>query len=617
MNKKEKKINIFNKINDTYLKYPKDKMIHELFEEQVMKTPARTALICEKEKINYEDLNKKANKLAHYLIDNGVQQGSIIGLIINPSIEMIISILAVLKVGATYLPIDITNTKERISQMINDSNVFCVLTKSKIYKEFNLSVKFIDVDGEKSYSTNDLNISIPQLSESIAYIVFTSGSTGKPKGVMISHKSIVNLIFGINKSINITENKRILSHTSIAFDIFILETLLPLCLGLEVLMVPNKLQKNPKLLATIIREEEIDIIQITPSQMSMFISCQEGRESLQTTFLKKILVGGESFPNYLLNELKKLTTAKIYNMYGPSETTVWSTYHEVTDEETLSIGKPIANTRIYILDKNNVELKAGEPGELCIAGDGLAVGYLNNEELTSYKFINHPSMINERLYKTGDIVKINNEGNIDYLGRLDNQIKLKGHRIELEEIESLILSTNIVKEVIVVTKETMNNGTFLIAYITNNTTVNVNKLKDILSLIIPEYMIPSKIIQIDSFPLNINGKADRIALSKLSIPTTESFVDYDLLANHNPILIGIKEILKDEFEEYINVSIEVLDINATFDTFGIDSLNFIKMIVLIEEKFDITFDDEMLDYNISGTLNKLTNIVEELKGRII
>lgn len=346
----DEKKKILYDFNNTSADYPRDKTITQLFEEQVEKTPDNIAVVFEDQKLTYRELNQRANSLANYLRSQKIGRNDIVGIMVNRSLEMIISILAVLKSGACYIPIDPEYPQDRIEYMLNNSNAKLLLTFKRLENKVTFDNKlFVELDNELYNSNKDnlININEP---DDLAYIIYTSGSTGKPKGVMLKHNNINNFIQGMCNVVDFNSRKTIVSVTTISFDIFVLESLLPLEKGLKIVIANENEQNDARSFNSLCLENNVNIIQTTPSRFQVLISNSNELNYLEG--ITDILVGGESFPKMLLEKLQQLTKANIYNVYGPTETTVWSTVKNLTDETSITIGKPIANTRCYILDNN-------------------------------------------------------------------------------------------------------------------------------------------------------------------------------------------------------------------------------------------------------------------------
>lgn len=346
----DEKKKILYDFNNTSADYPRDKTITQLFEEQVEKTPDNIAVVFENQKLTYRELNERANSLANYLRSQKIGRNDIVGIMVNRSLEMIISILAVLKSGACYIPIDPEYPQDRIEYMLNNSNAKLLLTFKRLKNKVTFDNKlFVELDNELYNSNKDnlININEP---DDLAYIIYTSGSTGKPKGVMLKHSNINNFIQGMCNVVDFNSEKTIVSVTTISFDIFVLESLLPLQRGLKIVVATENEQNDIRLFNALCLKNNVNIIQTTPSRFQVLISNLNELDYLEG--ITDILVGGESFPKMLLGKLQQLTKSNIYNVYGPTETTVWSTVKNLTDETSITIGKPISNTRCYILDNN-------------------------------------------------------------------------------------------------------------------------------------------------------------------------------------------------------------------------------------------------------------------------
>jgi amino acid adenylation domain-containing protein len=481
--------------------------IYSFFQVQTTKMPNYIAIRFKNEEITYKDLSDKVNCLSRVLKSIGLTRNSIVGIMVNRGIEMLIGILAILKVGGAYLPVDPDYPDERINYMLEDSNTKTILTQRIFSEKIKYSCEKILFDDTIIDSEIDNNIEDNSNPDDLAYVIYTSGSTGKPKGVMIEHKSVINFFNGVVNLIDFTEGKKILALTTISFDIFVLETLLALTRGLTIVLADENEQRNPKLLSELIINNDIEMLQMTPSRMQLLVNHDRDLKCLRN--LKEIMIGGETFPQVLFENIKKYTNAKIYNMYGPTETTVWSTVSDLTMKNSIDIGKPITNTQIYIVDENNNIVPKGFEGELCIGGAGLARGYLKRPKLTADKFISNPFVPGERIYKTGDLARWLPDGNIEYLGRMDNQVKIRGYRVELGEIESHLLKYKSIKQAVVTANNGKENVAYLCAFFTTDEEMEISDLRNYLSESLPDYMVPSYFIRLDSLPQTPNGKVDR------------------------------------------------------------------------------------------------------------
>ena len=471
----EKKI-LTSDFNKTELKYDSKETVIRLFEKQAEKTPEKIALICNHKKLTYKMLNEKANMLAKDMIDKGIKQHDIVGIMLNRSPEMIIGLIAILKCGATYLPIDPEYPEDRVSYMLENSESKFVLVNHNTEKYISENCNKINVEKIENNNIENINLKINE--NTLVYLIYTSGSTGKPKGVRVTNKNLNNFIKGMKKIIDFNPNKTIVSVTTICFDIFGLEMWCSLTSGLT-LVVANEVEQNtPALLNKLCIENKVNMIQTTPSRYSVVFEDKNNLKFLQN--VTEILIGGEAINAKILANIKENTKAKIFNMYGPTETTIWSTVKELTNTDQITIGKPIANTQCYILNKNHKLLPFNVPGELYIGGDGVSNGYLKREDLNEEKFIKSPFEEGRKIYNTNDLAYYQKNGEIVHLGRTDFQVKIRGFRVELGEIENAIEKNENISQAVVIKRKLQNGHDALIAYYTNNNTNIglVNELKE-------------------------------------------------------------------------------------------------------------------------------------------
>ena len=509
---KREKTNILYNFNKTELLYDKTKTISQLFEEQVKKTPSKTAIVFENKKLTYSELNEKSNQLANYLRGLDINPNNIIGIMLPRSLELMVAILGVLKSGACYIPIDPTYPEQRIEYMLNNSHAKYLITTDELYNIIDFENK-INISAEEIYMQNDKNLHNINNPEDLAYVIYTSGSTGLPKGVMLNHKNVTNLAVASNKSIDFLKDnckyKNMVSVTTISFDIFVFETLICLQKGLKIVIANEDEQRIPTLLDKVIEKNDIQLIQTTPSIMQILLDNIQDMPHLSN--LQYVNLIGEPLSLRLRNHLLELNLKKIYNEYGPTETTVFSSLSDVTKCKDIHIGKPIANTQMYILDSNLSPLPIGVAGELYIAGDGVGNGYIGKADVTAKAYINNPFLPNSIMYKTGDLCKYDKNGNIYCMGRLDNQIKIRGLRIELEEIENKIMEFPNIKKAKVI-KQTIGVREIISAYYISTKKIKPAELRRHLYNSLPKYMIPSYFTALDDFPYTPNGKVDKNAL---------------------------------------------------------------------------------------------------------
>lgn len=592
---------LLNKVNDTYLECPETETLTTLFEKQVVKFPNDIALVFNDSHLTYEELNKKANSLARHLRNLGIHRNDIIGIMLPRSLELIISMLAVLKSGATYIPIDPMYPHSRIEYMLNNSNARFLLTSRTIKNPVGFANKiFVELSNDNIYCLSNKNLKNINKPMDSSYIIYTSGSTGLPKGVVLNHKALVNLTYYLNGYVDFFNGtsycKNILSVTTASFDIFIFETLISLQKGLKVILADEEAQRVPSQLNNLIKSEQAEIIQMTPSRMQFLIDNKN--EIPLISKLKYVVLAGEPLPISLLKSLKHLGIKKVYNGYGPSETTVFSTFTDVTKYRKMTIGKPLCNTQIYILDKDLNLVPQGVAGELYISGNGVANGYLNNIELTNKSFIPNPFMPNAFMYKTGDSVKLLPNGEIYYIERLDNQVKIRGLRIELEEIENKLLLFPGIQRAKVV-KQTIQNREFISAYFVANIRIRISELRAYLVKQLPAYMVPSYFTALDDFPYTPNGKID-----KKSLPLPKAISGQEKKIERAKTLTQKK--LVELWEKVLNIS--PIGIKDNFFELGGDSILAMNLhIELLKLSNEISYADIFSN----PTIIDLSNIIDK------
>ncbi|MFN6461434.1 MAG: non-ribosomal peptide synthetase [Nostoc sp. DedVER02] len=514
--------------NDTKTDYPQDKCVHQLFEAQVEKTPNAIAIIFENRQLTYRELNNRANQLAHYLQQLGVKPDVLVGICVERSIEMVVGLLAIMKAGGAYMPLDPAYPQERLAFTLADSQVSVLLAHRHLVNDLpshSAQVVCIDTDSIAFADYSPENVVSNAIAEDLAYVIYTSGSTGKPKGVQIPHRAVVNFLSTMRQTPGLAKEDILLSVTTLSFDIAALELYLPLVVGARLVLVNREVITDSTQLLKQLVSNGVTVMQATPATWRMLVT--SGWEKPNTM---KILCGGEALDSSLAHQLLE-RGQEVWNLYGPTETTIWSAVQKVSQEQqqgVSSIGRPIANTQFYILDSHQQLVPIGVPGELHIGGEGLARGYWNRPELTREKFIPSPFESGKRLYKTGDLARYRRDGKIEFLGRIDHQVKIRGFRIELGEIEALLKKHPQVRETVVLAREDIPNDYRLVAYLVTheNATPSINELREFLKEKLPEYMLPSAFVLLDALPLTPNGKIDRRALKppeKLRPELTASF----------------------------------------------------------------------------------------------
>ncbi|WP_224997020.1 non-ribosomal peptide synthetase, partial [Cesiribacter sp. SM1] len=500
--------------NPAAIPFPEDRTLIDLFEEQLFQNPDATAVVFRGERLTYRELNNSANQLAHYLQQKGIKEESLLPLCVDRSLEMIIGLLGILKAGAAYVPIDPAYPGERINYMLRDTAarvVLCTTATRELFTEAkDLVLVLLDEDWHK-IAAESTEKPLNKLSPTnLAYVIYTSGTSGKPKGVLVEHRSVVNLIHHQTKVFGIRADEKILQLSNYAFDASIEQIFLALCNGAALVVLPKEALLDSAKLLQLISEQEITHLHATPSFLKQLTPGRYRR-------LKRVIAGGEACPESLATTWEDFV--QFYNEYGPTETTITATEYawpskNYGDEKLVPIGRPVANTRVYVLDSEGKLVPKGASGELCIGGVQVARGYLNRPDLTAEKFVDNRFSKDreERLYKTGDLVRWLPDGNLEYLGRLDDQVKIRGYRIEIAEVEGALNQCRGVKESVVLAKTEASGNKRLLGYVVPEKAFDRDDIISQLKQVLPEYMIPSLIIEIKEIPLTWNGKVDKRAL---------------------------------------------------------------------------------------------------------
>ncbi|MGM0508289.1 MAG: amino acid adenylation domain-containing protein [Fusobacteriota bacterium] len=460
MDEKERKRILYD-FNDTTKDYPKDKTVHEIFEKQVGKNPDKVAVVFENSEMTYDELNKKANRLAWTLHKKGVKPDDIIGIMIERSLEMVVGILAILKSGGAYLPIDPEYPEDRIEYMLEDSESKLLLTKSDVMdKASNFSGEIVMLDDQKSYADREDNLEKKNKPTDLIYVIYTSGSTGRPKGVMVEHQSVINVLEFLENKYPLKENGSYLLKTNFVFDVSVSEIFGWFFGKGKLVILKPGYEKDPIKILKVIQNKKVTHINFTPSMLNAFLLSLNNDEKIEVGNLKYVFSAGEAITKDLIeNFYTKIDGVNLENLYGPTETTMYVTSYSTNRSrpENVFIGKPISNVKSYIIDEDGRPMALGIPGELCFSGECLARKYNKKDELTEEKFFINKYINNERMYRTGDLALITENGNIEYLGRMDNQVKVRGYRIELDEINSWLLRIEDIKESVVIVYEENGN----------------------------------------------------------------------------------------------------------------------------------------------------------------
>jgi len=492
--------------------------VHELFEAQAARTPDVIALTYEQEMLTYAQLNTRANRIAHWLQEyGGVKPDKLVGMCVERSLDAVIALLGILKAGGAYVPLDPAFPRERLAQILEDSQPEVMITQPATERMVSSYAKHtLSLDASLSLLSRD-NPSSDVQSHNLAYVMFTTGSTGRSKGVQIEHRAVANFLESMAREPGLTADDTLVAVTTFSFDIAGLEIFLPLTMGARVVIASRDVVLDGRALRDLLEASNATVMQATPITWRMILeSGWQGRLGL------KILCGGEAMPPDLARELIPRCSS-LWNMYGPTETTIWSTVTHVTSTESrIPIGRPIANTQVYIVDRELREVPVGGTGELLIGGIGLARGYLNNPELTAERFIPDPFSQNKdaRLYKTGDLCRCRHDGVIEFLGRNDNQVKIRGYRIELGDVEAALESHPEVKQAATKVVDRQGHEKSLVGYVVAPG-LETRELRTYLAQRLPQYMLPAIYVSLTELPLTPNRKVDRNALP---IPGTNHLV---------------------------------------------------------------------------------------------
>ncbi|HYO59462.1 non-ribosomal peptide synthetase, partial [Archangium sp.] len=495
--------------NSERAEYPTDRTIHQLFEEQVERTPEAPAVDFMGTQLTYRELNRRANQLAHHLRTLGVGQETLVGICVERSLEMVVGILGILKAGGAYVPLDPSLPAERLGYMFENAGLTVLLTQEHVGKEFPFQGTRVRLDSEweRIARRSEVNPLAMSGAGNLAYAIYTSGSTGRPKGTLLEHRGLVNTILAVIKGYDLRPESRVLQFVAFGFDVSVCDIFSTLLAGACLCLAPRDAIMPGPLLHSVLKEQGITTVQLTPS--SLAILEPEGLEALET-----VISVGEACPPAQVARWKP--GRRFLNAYGPTEVTIFATLCDDMDEQRPTIGRPLPNFELYVLDERLEPVPVGVPGELYIGGVGLARGYLGRPELTAERFIPHPfsGRPGQRLYRTGDVVRYLANGEVDFLGRRDAQVKIRGFRIELGEVEAVLLQHPTLSMAKVIVREDVPGNKRLVAYVVPEPAreADVAVLRAFLKERLPEYMVPSAFVLLEALPLNPNGKVDQRAL---------------------------------------------------------------------------------------------------------
>jgi len=594
------------KWNDTRADYPQDRCIHQLFEQQAERTPDAVAVVFEDQKLTYRELNERANKLAHYLQQLGVQPEVLVGICVERSLEAIVGLLGILKAGGAYVPLDPTYPKERLSFMLEETQVSVLLTQAHLAESLpahQAHLICLDSDWEIIAQHGEENPAPLVTSSNLAYIMYTSGSTGKPKGASVTQRGVVRLVKGSNYA-NLSAEEVFLQLAPISFDAATFEIWGSLLNGARLVVMPAH---TPSLqeLGRAIRQNQITTLWLTAGLFHLMVD--EQLEDLKQ--VQQLLAGGDILSvSHVLKLLREAKGCRLINGYGPTENTKFTCCYSITDASqivnSVSIGCPISNTQVYILDSQLQPVPIGVPGELYIAGDGLARGYFNRPELTARAFISNPfsDEPDARLYKTGDLARYLPDGNIEYLGRIDNQVKIRGYRIELGEIEETLRQHPAVQDAAAIARDDGSGNKGLVAYVVldPDKLPSISNLRGYLQEKLPEYMVPSAFVTLESLPLTPNGKLDRRALPQKCDRVSEETA---FTEPQTPTEKELAQIWMAVLE------LEKVGTNEIFFDIGGHSLMAMQLVSRVRMRFGVELP--LYDFYAAPTIQNLAELVEE------
>ncbi|PSB52343.1 non-ribosomal peptide synthetase [Chamaesiphon polymorphus CCALA 037] len=602
--------------NQTASQYPDDKCIHHLFEAQVEKTPDAIAVVFEDEQLTYQQLNQRANQLAHHLQSLGVKPEVLVGICVERSLAMVVGLLGILKAGGAYVPLDPSYPPERLSYMLADAGVEVLLTQQDLLASLpahSARLVCLDTDWDSIARASATNLSSDVAAANLAYVIYTSGSTGLPKGVQIEHQAIVWHCHNIQSVYRLESSDRVLQFASIGFDPSVEQIFVPLAVGASIVVRGQLWQ--PFQFHEYVEKYQISVVDLPPAYwQQLILEWVNNPQSLRDCSIRLTIVGGDVMPSETVKlwQQTALASSRLLNAFGLTEATITSTIFDVSclgsseqQLESISIGKPIANTQIYILDRYLQPVPIGVPGELHIGGDSLARGYLNRPDLTAAKFISDPFSDDEsaRLYKTGDLARYLPDGNIEFLGRIDNQVKIRGFRIELGEVEAVLSSHPQVQQAVVIDMEDR-VGKRLVAYVvTEDDIPDTLQLREYVKQRLPEYMVPAAIVTLDSIPLTPNGKVDRKALP---IPDGEISRTNEYVAPRTPN----EEIIANIFASILGI--ERVGIHDNFFELGGHSLLATQLISRLRASFALEIPLRII-FELP-TVSQLAHTLSELKA---
>ncbi|MGK9269330.1 amino acid adenylation domain-containing protein [Bacillus inaquosorum] len=580
-----------------YAAYPRNENIVSLFEKKAAEHPEHLAVVCGDSQLTYRDLNEKAERTAAMLIKQGVRTGDIVGLMLDRSPDMIIGILSILKAGGAYLPIDPEYPQERISFMLNDSGAEMFLTERGQNKpaDYNGHILYIN---EVENDSIPADLKIQTLADQPAYVIYTSGTTGQPKGVIVEHRNVISLLKHQNLPFVFGHEDVWTLFHSYCFDFSVWEMFGALLNGSTLVVVSKETARDPHAFRLLLKKERVTVLNQTPT--AFYGLMHEDQNYTDRLNIRYVIFGGEALqPGMLQSWNEKYPDTDLINMYGITETTVHVTFKKLSAADIAknksNIGRPLSTLQAYVMDAHMNLQPIGVPGEMYIGGEGVARGYLNRDELTAYRFVPNPYLPGDRLYRTGDLAKRLSNGELEYLGRIDDQVKVRGHRIELGEIQSALLQLPAIKEAAVITRTDEQGQAAVYAYIVtkDQQAANASEIRTSLKTMLPDFMLPARLIQIDSIPLTVNGKLDQKALPE---PDKHDYIADDISPRNE-----IEKVMAEIWEELLDV--EELGVSANFFELGGDSIKALQVCARLKQRGFETTVREMFEHQTLGELS--------------
>jgi amino acid adenylation domain-containing protein len=589
--------------------FPPDRNLHQLFEDQAKRTPQAAAVAFGPQQLTYAELNARANQVAHHLRSLGVGAETRVGIYLERGIEMIVALLGIMKAGGAYVPIDPQVPQARLEFMLADADVTVLVTQQELSSSTaGTTIVFLDADWSNIAALPATDLQQASSADNLAYVIYTSGSTGLPKGVMVPHRNVVALVNALLPRLDVKDRDVWTLVHSIAFDFSVWEIWGALLSGAKLVVVPELIVSSPAEFEELLRREQVTVINQTPSAAAQLLGAGNG-DSWQArgSAVKQVFVGGEALSADLAHSLIAMG-APVWNFYGPTEATVWAALKLLSaDDEEVTVGRPISNWQLYVLDHRHELLPVGVPGELYIGGEGLARGYLNRADLTAEKFIPNPYGGSARLYRTGDVARYKPNGEIEFVGRADHQVKLRGYRIELGEVEAALLEHPQVREAVALVRERQSGDRQLVAYVAtgelpaNEETVNSRVLIELVRKALPKYMVPATVVVMDQLPRTSNGKIDRKALPEPDYTTASECEFVGARTSLEEILVGIWEQV---------LSVGHVSVHNNFFDLGGHSLLATQVVSRIRETFGVNLSLRSLFEH--QTIARLSGAVESL-----